>query len=92
MYGQIDPRQDTYTVCTPLRGDDHPDRLGLQRGTLAGGSYLRGRLIGQPPHIYERIADGIAELEAMMAGDDARPLIEFYRRRDQVELWLPILP
>lgn len=92
MYARIDPRENTYTVCTPVRDGDEPDRLGLEVGTLAGGWYLRGRLVGEPPQLYERIGDGMTELEATMPGDDARPLVEFYRRRDQVELWLPIMP
>ncbi|MER5221793.1 GyrI-like domain-containing protein [Streptomyces flaveus] len=90
MYAQIDVRQNTYTVCTPVKEDDRPDLLGLQLGTLPGGSYLRGRLVGDPPQIYERIGDGMAELEAMLPVDDTRPLVEFYRRHDQIELWVPI--
>ena len=90
MYAQADERRNTYTVCTPVKEGDRPDRLGLQVGTLAGGWYLRGRLVGEPPQVYARIADGMAELRAMAPADDARPLVEFYRRRDQVELWVPI--
>lgn len=90
MYAQINEQQNTYTVCTPVKEDDSPDRLGLQLGTLAGGWYLRGRLVGDPPQIYGRIADGMAELRAMLLADGVRPLVEFYRRRDQIELWLPI--
>jgi hypothetical protein len=90
MYAQIDERRNTYTVCTPVKEDDRPDRLGLQVGTLSGGWYLRGRLVGEPPRIYGLIADGMAELQAMMPADDARPLVEFYYRHDQIELWLPI--
>ncbi|MFD8924396.1 hypothetical protein [Streptomyces mirabilis] len=90
MYAQIDERQNTYTVCTPVKEHDSPDRLGLQLGTLAGGWYLHGRLVGDPPQIYGRIADGVAELQATLPADDTRPLIEFYRRHDQIELWLPI--
>jgi hypothetical protein len=92
MYARVDERRNAYTVCTPVKADDRPDSLGLQRGTLAGGWYLRGRLRGEPPQIYEYIADGMAELMAMMPRDDTRPLIEYYRRRDQIELWLPIQP
>jgi hypothetical protein len=90
MYAQVDIRQNTYTVCTPVKEDDRPDALGLQLGTLTGGSYLRGRLVGDPPQVYERIGDGMAELEAMVPVDDTRPLVEFYRRHDQIELWVPI--
>jgi hypothetical protein len=30
------------------------------------------------------------ELQAMVQMDPTRPLVEFYRRHDQVELWVPI--
>jgi len=80
----------SYTVCTPVRPEDDPDGLGLQRGTLAGGWYLRGRLVGEPPQVYEGIAGGMQELLATMERDNSRPLVEFYRRHDQIELWLPI--
>lgn len=90
MYALIDERLNTYTVCTPLKDGDRPDDLGLQLGSLAGGWYLRGRIVGEPPQVYERIAEGMAELEAAMPRDDTRPLVEFYRRRDEIELWLPI--
>jgi hypothetical protein len=90
MYAQIDERRNTYTVCTPLKEHDDPEPLGLRLGTLAGGWYLRGRLVGDPDEIYGRIADGMAELQGDAAADDARPLVEFYRRHDRVELWLPI--
>jgi hypothetical protein len=35
--------------------------------------------------VYEHFADGVAELEAMPAYP-ARPLVEFYRRRDEIDL------
>jgi hypothetical protein len=90
MYALIDTAQNSYTVCTPVRDGDDPSRLGLQVGTLPGGSYLRGRIVGEPPQVYEYIADGMAELAATTRADPTRPLVEFYRRRDQIELWLPI--
>lgn len=90
MYALIDTAQDSYTVCTPVRDGDDPDALGLQVGTLHGGWYLRGRIVGEPPRVYEHIADGMAELVATMPADPTRPLVEFYRRRDQIDLWLPI--
>jgi len=46
MFARVDERAGTYTVCTPVTNDDHPERLGLSLGTLAGGYYLRGRLTG----------------------------------------------
>ncbi|QFU89473.1 GyrI-like domain-containing protein [Amycolatopsis sp. YIM 10] len=90
MYARADEREGTYTVCTPVKPEDDPAGLGLRVGTLPGGWYLRGRLVGEPPGLYGRIAPGFDELMAVAEPDEARPLVEFYRRYDQVELWLPI--
>jgi hypothetical protein len=90
MFALIDTAANSYTVCTPVKDGDDPDSLGLQVGTLPGGWFLRGRIIGEPPQVYEHIAYGMAELEAMMPADPTRPLVEFYRRRDEIDLWLPI--
>jgi hypothetical protein len=90
MFALVDTRRSTYTVCTPVRPDDRPEGLGLDVGTMAGGWYLRGRLAGEPPEVYATIGPGMSELEATQLRDEARPLVEFYRRRNQIELWLPI--
>lgn len=90
MYARADERSHTYTVCTPLRDGDDPERYGLPTGALPGGSYLRGRLEGEPPEIYELIGPGMMELRGLVEIDESRPLIEFYRRRNQIELWVPL--
>jgi hypothetical protein len=59
MYAMIDTDLHTYMVCTPVRDDDRADELSLQLGTLPGGWYLRGRLIGDPPEVYDRIGVGM---------------------------------
>ncbi len=92
MYARADLGLGTYTVCTPLREGDHPEQLGVEVGTLAGGSYLRGRIVGEAPESYGRIADGMKELRSLGPTDEDRPLVEFYRRHDEIELWVPIRP
>jgi DNA gyrase inhibitor GyrI len=82
-------RGDEYHVCVQLRSDDDPASWELETGTIPGGLYLRTRLRGEPPKIYERIAPAMAELEAATDRDEDRPLIEFYRRRDEIELLVP---
>jgi hypothetical protein len=90
MYARADLNLNTYTVCTPVRENDDPDSLGLETGTLPGGTYLRGRLVGEPSVILGRIGSGMHELQAMVQMDSTRPLVEFYRRHDEVELWIPV--
>ena len=92
MYASVDTAAGTYTTCTPVRDGDDPQALGLEVGVLRGGDYLRGRLVGEPPAVYDQIGPGMAELERLADRDSSRPLVEFYRRRDQVELWVPVLP
>ena len=90
MYGRADLRTKTYTACTPVREDDDPESFGLETGMLLGGTYLRGRLVGDPSDIYPLIGSGMQELQSMVPMDTSRPLVEFYRRHNEVELWVPI--
>lgn len=91
MYGYVDLRHNTYTACTPFRDGDEPDELGLRLGTLPGGCFLRGRLVGDPPQLYELIGPGMTQLEAEADVDQSRPLVEYYRRHNEIELWVPIV-
>jgi hypothetical protein len=91
MYGCVDVQHNTYAACTPVRVDDEPSGLGLGLGKLPGGAFLHGRLIGDPPQLYERIGPGMAELEAMVEVDRRRPLVEYYRRYNEIELWVPVI-
>jgi hypothetical protein len=55
MYAMVDTRAGTYAACTPVKESDDPARLGLHTGELPGGWYLRARITGDPPGVYERI-------------------------------------
>jgi hypothetical protein len=57
----------------------------LTEGELPGGAYTRERLRGEPPELYDRIA-GAAEGPR----DPARPIIEYYRRRNEIDVLLPV--
>lgn len=91
MYAYADLKNNTYTACTPVREEDDPERLGLQLSTLPGGTFLRGRLVGEPPQVYERIGPAMTRLQAGAEVDGSRPLVEYYRRHDEIELWVPII-
>ena len=62
----------------------------LESGTLPGGRYLRARLRGEPPGLYERIKPVFDELARKAEADESRPSLEHYRRRDEVDLLLPV--
>ena len=90
FFGAFDPATGEYRACTQLRDDDDPDALGLEVGTLPGGPYLRERLKGEPPEIYERIGPTFDKLVEQAPCDETRPSIEFYRSRDVIDLLLPV--
>ena len=88
-YGAFD-NDGEYRVCVQLREDDDPQALGLEVGTLPGGRYARERLTGEPPEVYELIGPTFHRLSNRPDRDRSRPGIEFYRRRDTIDLLLPV--
>lgn len=89
FYGAYDPIADDYRACVEVRtGDDLVP--GLESGALPGGRYLRARLRGEPPGVYERIKPTFDALAAKAAPDTSRPSLEWYRRHDEIDLLLPI--
>jgi hypothetical protein len=93
MYAMVDTRAGTYAACTPVREGDDPARFGLDTAQLPGGWYLRARITGNPPGLYERIGPAMQALAALAApADPGRPLVEYYRRHDEIELWVPVPP
>jgi hypothetical protein len=90
FFGAFDPSTREYRVCVQVREDDDAAALGLESGTLPGGRYLRARLRGEPPAVYERIAPTFEALVRTAVADETRPSIEFYRQRDEIDLLLPV--
>jgi hypothetical protein len=90
FYGAFYPREKKYRACVEVKQGDDPEALGLERGTLPGGRYLRTRLSGEPPELYGRIGPTFEALIAQAAPDESRPSIEFYRRFDEIDLLLPV--
>jgi len=90
FFGTVHPENSTYRACVQQRDGDRPKNLGLETGTVPGGRYLRARLQGEPPELYERIAPTAALLEQAATWDTSRPLIEYYRRRNQVDVLMPV--
>jgi hypothetical protein len=90
FYGAYYPLTKEYRVCAELRERDDPTALGVESGELPGGRYLRARLRGEPPAVYERIGPIFIALVRRATPDQSRPSIEFYRRRDEIDLLLPV--
>jgi hypothetical protein len=89
FYGAYDPVAEDYRACVEVREGDEV-APGLESGTLPGGRYLRARLRGEPPGIYERIKPTFDELTRQAKPDESRPSLEHYRRHDEIDLLLPI--
>jgi hypothetical protein len=90
FYGAFYERENEYRVCVVMKEEDDPDALGLETGTLPGGSYLRVRLRGEPPALYEQIQPTFEAMLATTPADETRPSLEFYRRYDEIDLLLPV--
>ncbi len=89
MYAMV--TAETYAACTPVKDGDDPARLGLSTAVMPGGWYLQARIAGDPPGLYERIGPAMQALQELAApADPARPLVEYYRRHDMIELWVPV--
>ena len=90
FYGVFDAAGHEYRACVQTVDDDDPAALGLEQGTLPGGRYARVRLEGEPPALYGLIAPTFEQLVQRPDHDPSRPGIEFYRRRDAIDLLLPV--
>ncbi|GGF50666.1 hypothetical protein GCM10010922_28220 [Microbacterium sorbitolivorans] len=85
------PRGLTRTVTSSyVRPGDNT--LKLDETTIPGGLYLRLRLRGNAPEIYEQISPAFDALFALADHDSARPHIEYYKREGEMDCLLPILP
>jgi hypothetical protein len=89
FYGAFDAVANEYRACVEVREGDALTP-GLESGTLPGGRYLRARLHGDPPAVYERIGPTFEELTRQAKPDVSRPSLEHYRRHDEIDLLLPI--
>jgi hypothetical protein len=89
FFGAFDAAANDYRACVEIREGDEL-LPGLESGTLPGGRYLRAKLSGQPPALYDRIGPTFDEMAAGCTPDESRPGIEYYRRHDEIELLLPV--
>jgi hypothetical protein len=90
FYGAFYPEPNEYHVCAVLKDDDDPAIQGFEVGWLPAGRYLRAQLRGEPPDVYEGIGPTFEALQKLVAPDVTRPFIEFYRRHDEIDLFLPV--
>ena len=90
FYGMLDAASHQYLACVESREDCDRETARLEPGVLPGGRYARMRLEGEPPDLYALIAPAFEKLARRSDHDPTRPAIEFYRRRNVVDLLLPV--
>lgn len=90
FYGAFDPATNTYSVCAVLRPGDDPAAFGAETGVLPGGRYACIRLHGEPPAVYEQIGPTAERLAQRQDADLTRPTLEYYRRRDVIDVLVPV--
>lgn len=90
FFGVFDAASGEYLACAQTRDGDDASKLSLGVSVIPGGPYLRATVTGQPPAVYEQIGPTFEELEKATAPDPSRPLIEFYRRHNEIDLLVPL--
>jgi hypothetical protein len=87
FFGVVWPDGVYWAAVEAKHGVDDGD---LAAGVIPGGAYTRSRLRGEPPAVYERIGPEMEALEASTRRDPDRPGLEHYRRRDEIDLLVPV--
>jgi hypothetical protein len=64
--------------------------VGLELGSLPGGLVSPSAPSRRTPGVYDLIAPTFERLAKRVDPDPSRPGIEFYRRRDVIDLLLPV--
>jgi DNA gyrase inhibitor GyrI len=91
FYGIFNAAAGTYRACVEVRDGDRAEALGLRRGVLEGGAYLRMRLRQKLPAMHEQIVAVFEELQQSNGRDRGRPRIEFYRGHGEVDVLMPVV-
>jgi len=94
MYGVVYPGDPVrYLACLLLEPDD--DDLDLERIVVPAGRYARVTVrewqarIAELPDVVDRLASAIGR--SGLTIDPGRPMLEYYRRQDELHMMLPVL-
>jgi hypothetical protein len=90
MMGLVFNRQNIYRIATSKLDRDSDHSYDLQETVVPGGDYLRLTLSGTAPEVYARIGAAFDALFEQADHDPDRPLIEFYRREDEIDCLVPV--
>lgn len=90
FFGVFNAAAGTYQACVALREGDEAESLGLRRGVLQGGPYVRMRLRQTSPGLHDEIVAAFEELQESTSRDRGRPRIEYYRGHGEVDVLMPV--
>ena len=86
----FDPVQGWYRACVEIQDDVTAAERELPDMVVPGGRFLRIRLRGAPPGVYDEIAPAYALLESSAERDESRPSLERYRRLNEIDVLMPV--
>jgi DNA gyrase inhibitor GyrI len=74
-------------ACVVAQADDD---LEFTRSVIPGGTYARVRLRGEPAEMSAKIGPTFERVAESVEVDPDRPWLEYYRRHDEVQLFVPV--
>jgi DNA gyrase inhibitor GyrI len=82
-----------YRACVEVQANvpASPDEAALPEMVIPGGQFVRVRLRGSAPGVYNEIAPSYQHLMATAQRDESRPSLEHYRRLDEIDILMPIV-
>lgn len=88
FYGIYDGQ--LYRAAVGISQDETAEGMGLEPLTIVGGFYVTCRLKNWEQYV-DRLGDIVQWMMESAPWDRFRPTVEFYRRRDTLDLWIPVL-
>jgi hypothetical protein len=92
MMGLVRPADRVYRMASVRLERDGATPVGMDETVIPGGAYLRLRLRGEAPGVYELIEPAFEALFDIADHDPDRPHIEHYRRAGEIDCLVPIRP
>jgi len=91
------PHGEEYYACVERIGSDDPEKMQLETGTIPGGRYARRKIMGweeivRAGRLPAVFMEFVKALEPFVDHAEIRPSLEFYRSRDELILFVPMMP
>lgn len=90
MMGLVHAADGVYRMASVRLERDGATPADMDETVVPGGAYLRLRLRGEAPGVYELIEPAFEVLFGLADHDPDRPHIEHYRRAGEIDCLVPI--